>query len=109
MKRGHLVADNKLAVVVHHLDAVVLDVVAGEDALQGLHSHLRQSLGTSVDVSNNVASELLGLGVESGSAGDRQGVRNVVGGHDRPLIHLYKNNHKYILQIFYLYFHEYLN
>jgi len=86
---------NKLAVVFHHLDAVVLDVVAGEDALQGLDSLLRQGLGTSVDVSEDVASELLGLGVESGPAGDGQGIGIVVGGDDGLLVDLCKNKQIY--------------
>ena len=71
----------------HHLDAVISDVVAGEGGLEGLEGVLGQGLATSIDVSDQVASELLGLGVEGGSAGDGQGVGLVIGGDDGLLVH----------------------
>jgi hypothetical protein len=76
----------------HHLDAVVSDVVAGEGGLKGLEGGLRQGLAASIDVSDQVASELLGLGVEGGSAGDGNGVGLVVGGDDGLLVHGCKQN-----------------
>lgn len=79
--------ENKLAVVLHQLDVVELDVIAGEDALEGLEGLLGQGLATGVDVGEQVASELLGLGVESGPAGDGQGVGVVVSGDDGLLVH----------------------
>lgn len=79
--------ENKLAVVLHQLDVVELDVVAGEDALEGLEGLLGQGLATGVDVSEQVASELLSLGVEGGPAGDGQGVGVVVSGDDGLLVH----------------------
>jgi len=71
----------------HHLDAVISDVVAGEGGLEGLEGVLGQGLATSIDVSDQVASELPGLGVEGGSAGDGQGVGLVIGGDDGLLVH----------------------
>lgn len=70
----------------HHLDAVVLDVVAGEGGLEGLEGVLGQGLATGIDVSVQVAAELLGLGVEGGPAGDGDGVGIVVGSDDGHLV-----------------------
>lgn len=86
--------ENKLAVVLHQLDVVELDVVAGEDALEGLEGLLGQGLATGVDVGEQVASELLGLGVEGGPAGDGQGVGVVVSGDDGLLVHGCKKKYK---------------
>jgi hypothetical protein len=80
----------------HHLDAVVSDVVAGKGGLEGLEGLLGQGLATSVDVGVQVAAELLGLGVESGSAGDGHGVGIVVGGDDGLLVHGCNKNTKYL-------------
>ena len=66
----------------NRLDASVINIVAGEDGLEGLEGLLGYGLATGIDVSRNVASELLCLGVESGVAQDGHGVRIVVSGND---------------------------
>jgi hypothetical protein len=90
----------KLAVMDHHLDAVISDVVAGKGGLEGLEGVLGQGLATGVDVSVHFAAKLLGLGVEGGSAGDENGIGIVVSGDDGLLVHGCKENaHKMLAKL----------
>jgi len=66
----------------NRLDAVIFDVVAHDNGLEGLEGLFGHGLATGINVSHHVASKLLCLGVESGVAQDGHGVRIVVSGND---------------------------
>lgn len=92
--------DISLAVgVVNWLDVLVLDVVSGEDVLQGLVGFLREGGGSAEDLGVQGPAEVVGGSVVGRSAGGNDGVGLVVGGDDAGHVRLWKQFHSWIFQL----------
>jgi hypothetical protein len=74
--------------VLDGLDVLVLDVVSGEQVLQGLEGLLGQGVGSAEDLDVQGPAEVVGGGVVRRSAGGEDGVSVVVGGDDAGHVRL---------------------
>lgn len=84
---------DQLAVgVLDGLDVLVLDVVSGEEVLQGLEGLLGEGGGSAEDLGVQGSAEMVGGSVIRRSAGGNDGVGLVIGGNDAGHVRLWKQN-----------------